>query len=136
MEKLPAIFAAFNGISFVCIISAYALIKGGNRLGHKKFMLTALGASAIFLALYLIYHFSIDEPVRYQGEGFIRMLYFTILITHTVLAVVILPMIIVSVKRALKGEDEKHKKIARITFPLWSYVSLTGVVIYFMLWGF
>lgn len=134
MEKLPAIFASFNAISFICIVSAYALIKNGNREGHKKFMFGALAASAIFLALYLVYHFSIDEPVKYQGEGFIRLVYFTILISHTILAVVILPMIITSVMRALKGEDEGHKKIARWTFPIWSYVSLTGVIIYLMLW--
>ena len=112
------------------------MIKQDNKETHKKFMSGALAASAIFLALYLLYHFSVTEPVRYQKQGLIRTVYFTILISHTILAIVILPMIIKSVYHALKEQFDSHRKIAKWTLPLWAYVSITGVVIYIMLWGF
>ena len=136
IEKLPLIFSSFNGLSFLFIVGGYWVIKQDQKETHKKFMSAALAASAVFLTLYLLYHFSIDEPVRFQKQGFIRTVYFTILISHTVLAVLIVPMIGLTVFRALKAQHEKHKKIAKLTLPLWAYVSITGVVIYIMLWGF
>ena len=136
IEKLPTIFAGFNALSFLCIMGGYWMIKQNSKENHKKFMMGALAASAVFLALYLFYHFTVSEPVRYQKQGLIRTVYFTILISHTILALVILPLIGKSVYHAFKEEFEAHRKIAKWTLPLWSYVSITGVVIYIMLWGF
>ena len=111
-------------------------IKNKNEKMHKLFISGALTFSFLFLVLYLVYHFSIGEPVKYSETGFIRTVYFTILISHTILAIVILPLIIKSIYHAVKDQREKHKKIVRITFPIWAYVSVTGVIIYLMLWGF
>lgn len=97
-------------------------------------MIGALSASAIFLCLYLIYHYVNPEPVHYQKQGFIRYVYFTILISHTILAVLIVPFILKTVYHAVKNQFEKHKAIGRWLFPVWSYVSITGVIIYIMLY--
>ena len=96
-------------------------------------MLTAIGVSALFLASYLIYHWEVGS-VKFQGEGIIRIIYFGILISHTILAVVIVPMVLRTVYLALKGQFSKHRKIAKLTFPIWVYVSATGVIVYLMLY--
>jgi len=135
-SELPAFFSALNAFSFIAIVTAFLLIKAKNKTGHRIFMALALLASTAFLGLYLYYHFTTSEPVRYQGQGLIRYVYFTILITHTILAVVIVPFILKTVYHAIKEQHEKHKALARWVFPVWSYVSFTGVVIYFMLFKF
>jgi uncharacterized membrane protein YozB (DUF420 family) len=136
INGLPAIFSSMNAISFVSIMIAFILIKTENKTGHRIFMGIALLASVAFLGMYLFYHYTATERVHYQGQGLIRYVYFTILITHTFLAVVIVPLIIKTVYHAIKDQPEKHKAIARVVLPIWSYVSLTGVVIYFMLFKF
>lgn len=134
IEKLPLIFSSFNAFSFLCIMGGYWMIRQGKKESHKKLMAGALAASVVFLTLYLLYHFSVSEPVRYQKQGLIRIIYFTILTSHTILAAIIVPLIIKSVYHAVKGQFEAHRKIAKWTLPLWAYVSITGVVIYIMLW--
>jgi uncharacterized membrane protein YozB (DUF420 family) len=136
ISDLPALFSSLNGVSFVSIALAFILIKAGSKIGHRIFMVTALLASAAFLGMYLFYHYSTTEPVHYQGQGIIRYVYFTILISHTILAVLIVPFIIKAVYHAIKNQSEKHKATARWVLPVWSYVSMTGVVIYLMLFKF
>ena len=135
VQSLPAIFSSFNFLSFLLITSAYISVKFGQKKIHGILMISALISSACFLVLYLFYHFNIPEPRRYQGTGLIRYIYFTILISHTILAVIILPMIGLTVYNVIRKNFEKHKKIAVWTLPLWIYVSITGIVIYFMLYG-
>jgi len=112
----------------------YAAIRGGKRELHKKLMLTAFCVSCAFLISYLIYHYRVHQMVLFQGQGWIRPVYFTILISHTILAVVIVPLIIITLRRALNEKFEKHRAIARWTLPLWFYVSVTGVIVYFMVY--
>jgi len=135
VQSLPAIFSSLNFISFILITAAYIFIKNGQKKIHGILMIAALISSASFLALYLIYHYNNPEPRRYQGTGLIRYIYFTILISHTFLAVVILPMIGLTVYNVIRRNFEKHKKIAVWTLPIWIYVSITGIVIYLMLYG-
>jgi len=134
--NLPMIFSSFNGLAFCLIIAAFIAIRAGNKETHKKLMLGALIASAIFLVMYLFYHYTNEAPTKYQGIGFMRTVYFTILISHTILAVVILPLIVTTVFHAFKDNTEKHKKLAKWTLPLWAYVSVTGVIVYLMLYQF
>ena len=130
---LPTINAILNATSGTLVLLGYRNIRRGKDAIHKKFMLTAIGVSAIFLASYLIYHWEVGS-IKFQREGIIRIIYFSILISHTILAVVIVPMVLRTVYLALKGQFSKHRKIAKITFPIWVYVSATGVIVYFMLY--
>ena len=130
---LPTINAILNATSGALVLLGYRNIRRGKDAIHKKFMLTAIGVSAIFLASYLIYHWEVGS-IKFQGEGIIRIIYFSILISHTILAVVIVPMVLRTVYLALKGRFEKHRKIAKLTFPIWVYVSATGVIVYLMLY--
>ena len=130
---LPTINAILNATSGALVLLGYRNIRRGKDAIHKKFMLTAIGVSAIFLASYLIYHWEVGS-IKFQGEGIIRIISFSILISHTILAVVIVPMVLRTVYLALKGRFEKHRKIAKLTFPIWVYVSATGVIVYFMLY--
>ena len=125
--------AALNATAFVLICCGLVAIKGGNERAHKVWMLSAVTVSALFLVSYLTYHYMVGS-VEFEGEGAIRWVYFTILISHVVLAVVQTPLIIMTVIRGLKDQREKHKRLARITAPIWLYVSLTGVVVYVMLY--
>jgi len=109
------------------------MIRAGRREAHRRFMIGALSTSALFLASYLVYHFQVGS-VRFTGQGTIRTVYFTILLTHTVLAVAIVPLVMVTVVRALRARFDAHRRIARVTLPIWAYVSVTGVVIYWMLY--
>jgi uncharacterized membrane protein YozB (DUF420 family) len=111
----------------------YLLIRRGRREAHRRAMLGALGCSVLFLASYLTYHFQVGS-VRFQGQGLIRKVYLAILLTHTVLAVVIVPLVLVTFVRAHRQRFEAHRRLARITLPLWAYVSVTGVVVYWMLY--
>ena len=130
---LPTLNAILNATSGALVLLGYRNIRRGKDAIHKKFMLTAIGVSALFLASYLIYHWEVGS-VKYQGEGIIRIIYFSILISHTILAGAIVPMVLRTVYLALKGQYSKHRKIAKITFPIWVYVSTTGVIVYLMLY--
>lgn len=130
---LPALNASLNATSFVLLITGWFLIKSGRREAHKRCMIAALAVSAMFLTSYVIYHLNVGS-VPFQKTGWIRTLYFAVLIPHVILAVVIVPMVLITVSRALSSRFDKHKAIARITLPLWLYVSVTGVVVYLMLY--
>jgi uncharacterized membrane protein YozB (DUF420 family) len=129
----PVIDASLNGASGVLLFVGYGFIRRGRMAAHRAFMLAALASSTLFLACYLYFHFHVGS-VRFQGQGWSRPVYFSILISHTILAVAIVPLVIITLSRALRNRFDQHRKIARWTFPLWLYVSVTGVVIYFMLY--
>ena len=129
----PKINATLNGCSAALLVTGRVLIARGQRTAHRAVMLTALGTSAVFLFSYLYYHYHVGS-VHFRGTGWSRPVYFTILISHTILAAVIVPLVIITLNRALRGRFDKHRAIARWTFPLWLYVSVTGVVVYLMLY--
>lgn len=130
---LPTLNAILNASSGILVLLGYRNIKRSNESVHKRFMLTAMGVSAIFFASYLFYHWEVGS-VKFQGSGMIRTFYFTLLISHTILAVAIVPMVLRTAYLALKGNFAKHRKIAKWTFPIWVYVSITGVMVYLMLY--
>jgi uncharacterized membrane protein YozB (DUF420 family) len=129
----PKINATLNGCSAVLLVTARGLIAQKKVAAHRAVMITALVSSTLFLISYLYYHAHVGS-VHFQGTGWSRPLYFAILTTHTILAAVIVPMVIITLSRALRGRFDRHRAIARWTFPLWLYVSVTGVVIYLMLY--
>ncbi len=129
----PVINATLNGTSAVLLLAGRWQIKRGRMAAHRAFMLTAVCTSTLFLASYLYYHWHVGS-VRFQGQGWSRPVYFSILISHTILAATIVPLAIITLSRALRERFDRHRAIARWTFPLWLYVSVTGVVIYFMLY--
>ena len=130
---LPALNAALNGTTAALLCSGYAMIRRKRILLHKTFMLSALGVSALFLASYLWYHAHAGLR-RFEGRGWIRPVYFAILTSHTVLAAAIVPLALTTVYFGLRSRHPTHQRIARWTLPLWLYVSLTGVVVYFLLY--
>jgi protein SCO1/2/putative membrane protein len=129
----PVIDATLNGTSAVLLVVGRGLIKRGRMAAHRAIMIAALASSSLFLISYLYYHAHVGS-IHFQGQGIWRPIYFTLLTSHTILAAVIVPMVIITFSRALRARYDKHRKIARWTFPLWLYVSITGVVIYFMLY--
>ena len=129
----PAVNAALNLTSAFCLLGGYLSIRRGRRDAHQRFMLAAFSCSAVFLLSYLAYHSRVGS-VKFLGEGPVRTLYLGILFTHTVLATVTAPLALATLGRALGGRFDAHRKIARVTFPIWIYVSLTGVVVYLMLY--
>ena len=129
----PVINASLNGTSAVLLIVGRSFIMRGKMAAHRAVMIAALVSSSLFLTSYLYYHYHVGS-VRFQGQGWSRPVYFTILISHTILAIVIVPMVIVTLIRALRGNFGRHRAIARWTFPLWLYVSVTGVIVYLMLY--
>jgi putative membrane protein len=133
IADLPAVNATLNAIAAVLLTCGYVMIRRGRIETHRRFMLAAFATSALFLVCYLIYHANIGSK-PFTGRGAIRTVYFTILITHVVLAAVILPMAIITLTHALRARFEKHVPIARWTLPLWLYVSVTGVIVYWMLY--
>lgn len=132
-EFLPTLNAMLNATSGILLVVAHHKIKKGDRAAHRRLMISAFTVSVIFLISYLTYH-AYHGTTRFMGEGWIRPLYFTILISHTILAACIAPMAVISLRLGLKGKFEKHAKIARWTYPIWVYVSVTGVVVYLMLY--
>ncbi|MGB9435572.1 MAG: DUF420 domain-containing protein [Candidatus Acidiferrum sp.] len=134
MFSQAALNATLNGISAILLVCGYAAIRSGKRELHKKFMLSAFSVSCAFLVSYVIYHIRIREVIHFQGQGFIRPVYFTLLFSHTILAVVIVPLILITLRRAFLEKFDKHRIIARWTLPLWFYVSITGVIVYFMVY--
>ncbi|MCS6885040.1 MAG: DUF420 domain-containing protein [Acidobacteriota bacterium] len=133
MSFLPTLNATLNALSALLIAFGLVMIKKRRIEAHRYCMIAALVTSAIFLASYLIYHFNYGAT-KFVGTGLARWFYFAVLISHTVLAAIVLPMILTTFYRAYKGQFEKHKNIARWTFPIWLYVSITGVVVYIMLY--
>ena len=128
----PAINATLNGSSAVLLVSARTMIKRGRMAVHRALMLAAVGTSTLFLISYLYYHAHVGN-VHFQGQGWSRPVYFSILISHTILATVIVPLVIITLSRGLRQRFDRHRAIARWTYPIWLYVSVTGVVIYLML---
>lgn len=133
VRDLPALNALLNGTAGLLLAAGWVLIRRGHRLAHKRVMLAAVACSAVFLVSYLTYHYHVGS-VRFQGQGPIRTVYFTILLSHTILAVAIVPLVLISVSHGLRERFDRHRRIARVTLPLWAYVSVTGVVIYWMLY--
>lgn len=132
-HDLPALNATLNSISTFFLVSGFVLIRQKNVQGHKACMLAAFTCSVLFLASYLTHKF-LAGPTKFQGEGVIRFVYFTILLTHTVFAAIVPFLALTTLYRAFRGQFEKHRRIARITFPIWMYVSVTGVLVYLMLY--
>jgi putative membrane protein len=133
VHDLPAVNASLNAVSGVLLLIGYFLMRAGRIEQHRRFMLAAFAASSLFLICYLAYHAQVGS-VRFTRQGFVRPLYFTILITHVSLAAVVLPMAVLTLARGLKGRYSQHRRIARWTFPLWLYVSVTGVLVYILLY--
>ena len=137
--SLPHVNAFLNLTSTSLLIIGYVLIRRRQIARHRAFMLAALYTSAAFLVSYVLYHSLLAYylgrgPTKFQGAGFVRPLYFTILISHTILAVGIVPFILITLRRGLRRQDEKHRRIARWTLPIWLYVSITGVIVYLLLY--
>jgi uncharacterized membrane protein YozB (DUF420 family) len=133
VRDLPALNAVLNATSAALLALGYLLIRRGRREAHQKVMQAALACSALFLVSYLTYHAQVGS-VRFQGQGPLRTVYFAILISHTILAAVIVPLVLVTFVRARRGLFDRHRRIARLTLPLWAYVSVTGVIVYWMLY--
>ena len=133
LRDLPALNAALNAAAAVTLLVGYGLIRRGNWRAHRAAMITALVLSSAFLTSYLIYHAQVGS-VRFQGHGWVRTLYLTILATHTVLAATVPVLAIITLSRALRRRFDRHRAIARFTLPIWLYVSVTGVVVYWMLY--
>jgi len=129
---LPPIYATINGFTAILLVAAVIAIKKGNRILHERLMKTAITCSVAFLVMYVAYHMTADSA-KFGGEGIIRPIYFFILISHIVLSVVIIPLVLFTYVRALAQRFDKHKKLARITFPIWLYVAITGVIVYLMI---
>ncbi len=129
---LPPIYAAINGLTAVLLIVALVLIRKGNKKAHERIMKWCIVLSALFLIMYVAYHMTSDST-PYGGEGAMRYLYFGVLLSHIFLSITVIPFVLVTFARALNGSYERHKKIARITFPIWLYVAISGVVVYLMI---
>ena len=132
LSFLPPIYATINGITAVILLIALKAIKSKNIKLHQNLMKTAIALSLVFLLMYVAYHMTSDST-SYGGEGFIRYVYFFILISHIILSIGIIPMVLFTYVRAYTKQFEDHKKIARYTFPIWLYVAVTGVIVYFMI---
>ena len=133
VEDLPALNAVLNGTAAALLVTAYILIRKGRREAHKRVMIAAFTVSSLFLISYLTYHY-LSGIHRFEGHGAVRTVYFSILISHTILAAAIVPLVLMTLSRALKGTFVRHAALAKFTLPLWLYVSITGVVVYWMLY--
>lgn len=133
ISYLPHLNATFNSISFLFLIAGYSFIRKGQVRWHRNCQLTALSASVLFLISYVTYHYHHGDT-RFLGQGLVRPIYFAILISHVILAMVIVPLVVITVFRAARSDFMRHRRIARWTLPLWLYVSVTGVIVYLMLY--
>jgi putative membrane protein len=131
--ELPALNAILNSMSAIMLTVGYVFIRKGEHTAHRNCMISAFVTSTLFLVSYLIYHYN-HGSTPFRGQGMVRILYFSILLTHTILAATIVPLVFVTLSRALRDRFDKHRSIARWTLPLWLYVSVTGVVVYLMLY--
>jgi putative membrane protein len=132
LSFLPPIYAGINGLTAILLVVAVIAIKNGKRQLHERLMKSCLVLSILFLGMYVAYHMSSDTTV-FGGEGVIKYMYYFILVTHIVLSIAIIPLVLITYTRALSEAFDKHKKIAKITFPLWLYVAVTGVIVYVMI---
>lgn len=132
LSFLPPIYATTNGFTAVLLVAAVMAIKNGNRKLHQNLMTAAIALSLAFLVMYVAYHMTSDST-KFGGEGVIKAVYFFILISHIILSIAIIPMVLITYVRALSQRFDAHKKIAKITFPLWLYVAVTGVIVYLMI---
>ncbi|WP_028891441.1 DUF420 domain-containing protein [Tenacibaculum sp. 47A_GOM-205m] len=132
LSFLPPIYASINGFTAVLLVASVVAIKNGKRKLHEQLNTTAIICSALFLVMYVAYHMTSDST-KFGGEGMVKYVYFFILITHILLSIVIIPFVLITFMRARLGNFPEHKKIAKITFPLWLYVAVTGVVVYLMI---
>ena len=132
LRFLPPIYATVNGITAVLLIAAVIAIKNGKKILHERLNTLAIICSVLFLVMYVAYHMTSDSTT-FGGEGFIKYLYYFILITHILMSIIVIPFVLITYVRAITGKFEKHKAIARITFPLWLYVAITGVIVYVMI---
>jgi uncharacterized membrane protein YozB (DUF420 family) len=133
MFSHAALNASLNGISGILLAGGYAAIRRGRIAVHKRFMISAFAVSSVFLVSYLLYHYRVGH-VAFQGQGWIRPVYFVLLTSHTILAIVIVPLILITLRRAWLERFDKHRIIARWTLPLWFYVCVTGVIVYLMVY--
>ena len=134
LSDLPVVNASLNGLSAIFLGLGYCFIRRGKQIAHRNCMIAAFCTSTLFLACYLTYHFTVRTLTHFRNPEWFRPIYLTLLLTHTVLAVIIVPLVIITLSRALRQRFDLHKKIARWTWPLWMYVSITGVIVYFMLY--
>ena len=132
LSFLPPIYATINGITALVLIAAVMAIKKGNRKLHERLMTFAIALSLAFLVMYVAYHMTSDST-KFGGEGVIRLVYFVLLISHIILSIAVIPLVLISYVRALASKFDQHKKIAKITFPIWLYVAVTGVIVYIMI---
>ncbi len=132
LTMLPPVYATINGITAVVLIVAVLQIKKGNRVAHERLMKTAIGLSICFLLLYIAYHMT-SESTKFGGEGTIKVVYLFILLTHIILSIAVIPLVLITYIKALAQRFDKHKKIAKITFPIWLYVAISGVIVYLMI---
>ena len=132
LSFLPPIYASMNGITAILLIAAVVAIKNGNRVLHERLIKICMLCSALFLVMYVLYHMTSDST-PYGGTGPIRYVYFVILISHILLSVIVIPFVLFSYVRALSGNFARHRKLAKITFPIWLYVAVTGVIVYLMI---
>lgn len=133
ISYLPHLNACLNGTCALLLFSGYTFIRQRNVIAHRACQIAALAVSILFLASYLTYHYN-HGTTRFQGTGLARPIYFTILTSHTILAMVIVPLVILTFYRAFRKDFVRHRRIARVTLPLWLYVSITGVIVYLMLY--
>jgi len=133
LRSLPAVNASLNAVCALLLVIGFLMIRGGRVAVHRFFMIAAFCCSALFLVLYLYFHFHAGV-IRFGGQGWIRPVYFTLLLTHTVLAAVIVPLVLITLSRGLRAKYAKHRAIAKWTLPLWLYVSVTGVIVYWLLY--
>ena len=129
---LPPIYASINGLTAILLVTAVWAIKNGNRKLHETLMKTAIACSVLFLAMYVAYHMT-SPSTKFGGEGWVRSVYFILLLSHISLSIVVIPLVLVSYVRALAEKFDKHKKITKYTFPIWLYVAVTGVIVYLMI---
>src|SRR5210317_2474894 len=132
LSFLPPIYATINGLTAVILVIAFIAIKNKNLVLHENLMTTAIWCSVAFLVMYVAYHMTSDST-KFGGEGFIKYVYYIILISHIFLSIIIIPFVLITYVRAITNNIEKHKKIAKITFPLWLYVAVSGVIVYIMI---
>jgi len=132
LSFLPPIYATINGFTAILLIASVMAIKKGNKKLHEQLNTTAIACSTLFLVLYIGYHMT-SESTKFGGEGAIKYIYYFILITHIILSIIIIPFVLITFMRARLGNFSEHKKIAKITFPLWLYVAVTGVIVYLMI---
>ncbi len=132
LKFLPPIYATINGVTAIILIAAVISIKKGNKKLHEQLNTIAIFLSLLFLIMYIAYHITSD-PVKFEGKGLVRYFYYFILITHIILSITVIPYVLIAYMRAKLGNFKAHKKIAKITFPMWLYVAVTGVIVYILI---